>query len=1115
MAIINYLQQKMEYVQLLITSLLALAGSSRLPAKLIIKDETISEQNIMQNMELAIQDYKNSIPDFAKKLHDNAEKQKILKEITSIIANFDCTIKDSYLKLWENFLNKSTNNKDNLELMNKIMEKMTNKKLKSTIEINNKTPSKINNSIKTLLNISSEFTSIFISDVLDKKEQLILNNIIQKNVNHTSKLDTFLEVIDLKNNIDEDMLISLFYNEVRQITEPNLRNQYYNLFMSKLVSKMTCKVGKDTRLVPIDSTSMKSVEHIFTQVYLYFINYELVKKLNDDIVTYTQLKNLNWFSYQVNEFPTKLSPNWNFKPKGFNLDQWQKNTIKAIDAKQNILLSLPTSAGKTVLSTYAIRTYNKVCYLVPSEALAYQLTGMMLASLDDVDDMVKNVRHETSGFSFKKYPTKPDDIIIATPIEFYNLLENKTINPKFDYVIIDEFHNISDEILGPYIEYILKFAAYYNIPIMGLSATIPNFVEFHTWLEKIIGSPVFGISERKRFFNQKRFCVKDSHLSQVNPLEHMTIETLKSKEFTHIGLYPKEIMALNNNINNKVIINEKTPEVVTLDKLHIMEGDIFNYLKSESDETLNNILKLTDTLDTESPTLYKLFKIMREAKDMRMMPMLIFKMEPQECMDIYHNMLNMLKEYEVLVYPSFNSVNKIIEAFFESFQRESKKLEPGDSKENNIRELEEKLKDSLYGSDGGTKNQLEEYYRNFVKTKIDPDDLKRFNDKYGANINEDYIIAMRKKHVIREMRMYNSPENMRLRNIFASHPECRMIDTTVSYDEMKKIRRRVNAEITRDTRLKYGLNAPINKISYGHPFMLGIERGIICYNTLMSAALQRVCQQLINSHPFVTFSDKSLAVGINYPIKTVMLLGNTDPNSTQLEKINNTLAHQACGRAGRRGLDSEGYIIYAGVDIKEILIPKYTVVKKNDVEVMEKLIRNSNSSNNFKNFILDEIRPNEPEKVWECKNLIDIDKLAEEMYRLQSGNIPVALPSINTSQNAEIIDDDDNEVNKKNTNSSIKTLEEIKAELMLRINSPKSDKPDQDSSKIIKNYVEIINNINFGVDEEDKTFVMGKLETFDSWEDDADADANTQLDADAVQEPDLKTKIANAEASFM
>ena len=443
-------------------------------------------------------------------------------------------------------------------------------------------------------------------------------------------------------------------------------------------------------------------------------------------------------------------------------------------------------------------------------------------------------------------------------------------------------------------------------------------------------------------------------------------------------------------------------------------------------------------------------------------------MESKECKDVYENMLIMLKEYENLVYPNFNSVNKIIQSFFDTFERESKKLEPGEGKDNNIKDMEERLKDTLYGSDAGVKAQLEEFYKNFIKSKIEPVDITNFNRVYGADLTEEFIITMRKKHANRELRMYNSPENLRLRNIFASHPECRMIDTTVSYEEMKKIKRRVNAEITRDTRLKNGINAPVSLINYSDPFMNGIERGIICYNTLMSPALQRVCQQLINSHPFVTFSDKSLAVGINYPIKTVMLLGNIGGDSKNPEKINNTLAHQACGRAGRRGLDSEGFIIYVGVDISEILIPKYTVVGKNDQSKMQLLIP-ENTTSNFKNYMLNDIKPLQPEPIWKCKNIIDIDKLAEEMYRLQS-----------------IPDDPESEYNLP---TIYKTIEEIKAELVLRINSPVKE-IKVISSNTISNTINITKDISSEINISDEPV---KLQVYDSWDDDVNSNLETSF----------------------
>ena len=1105
----------MESIQLLITSLIALAGNSRLPPKLIIKDELISEQDALEDMERSVQQYIKTTPDFTKKLHDPASKNKFQKDIQSIISQNSCSIKDSYLKLWENFLNNIGNNKENLELLNIIMSKMTDKKLKSTIELANKTPSKIKNSIKTILNVTPPFVSIFAqkdSEKLVGKEKIIHDNIIQNNVNHTNKIDTYMEIANF--NSDEDLNIGIFYNDIRKITDPIIRNQYYNMILSKLiVNELAVKVGNTLKLCPIDSTKLKTREHIFMQIYIYFINNEKIKNVDDNIKEYLKLKNPAWYSYQVDEFSNKLCPNWPFKSRGFNLDVWQKNTIKAIDDKKNILLSLPTSAGKTILSTYTIRSYNKVCYLVPSEALAYQLTGITLASLSDVNNVTKNVRHETNGFSFKKYPSEPDNIIIATPIEFFKLLVTKTVDPVFDYIIFDEFHNITDEVLGCYIEYILKFAGYYGIPIMALSATIPNFSELHQWLETLLNKEVFGVYEKKRFFNQKRFYINDGKLEEINPLEHINKETLLDPTFTQIGLYPKEIMKLRDQVqkykyNVDLDTDEKSPDVVSLDKMHILEGKIFDHLKKSPeihDQIFNNDKSNINV--SQSISVFKLFKIMRECKDKKMMPMLIFKMDSQECMDVYHSMLHMLKEMEVLLYPNFNSVNKIIQNYFDTLERESGKLElasgkdkkKGDGPEKTIDDLVDNLKDTLYGSPDGVKDQLHKFYVEFINTEIEPVLIERFNKKYGADLTEEYIINMRKKHAQREIKMYNNHENLRLRNVFASHPDCRMMDTTVAYEEMKKIKRSVNSEITRDTRLKEGMNAAIPRIGYDHPFMLGIERGIICYNMLMSPALQRVCQQLINNHPFVTFSDKSLAVGINYPIRTVMLLGTLNDESS-LEIINNTLAHQACGRAGRRGLDSEGYIIYAGVNISNILIPKYTVVARNSVEKMSELFNNTFVvSEQFKNYVLNEIRPDEAEPIWKYDSLIDLDKIAEELFRLQI-----------TKDVILNVDNDNDNDGEYTFNSGFETLEQIKAKLVAKYTfKPKINVPLNTGSK--SSTETNINTISPVYVDDDAPIqpITIDWDGVDDWE----AEADKMIAENELKES--KKKIADAESSFM
>ena len=220
-----------------------------------------------------------------------------MKDIQNIISEFTCSIKNAYMKLWENFLTNNKNNKENLDLINIILTKVTNKKFKSSIELANKTPTKINNSVKNILNISPPFVSIFALeefDKLDKKEQMIQKNIIQHNETHTTRTDTFLDLSNFER--DEDMNVSSFYNNFRKVTDANVRNDYYVKFMIELitpkqkpqtsekktkVNPLMIKVGNDWRICPIDSMKIKIREHIFMMVYIYFITNEMIKTLDE------------------------------------------------------------------------------------------------------------------------------------------------------------------------------------------------------------------------------------------------------------------------------------------------------------------------------------------------------------------------------------------------------------------------------------------------------------------------------------------------------------------------------------------------------------------------------------------------------------------------------------------------------------------------------------------------------------------------------------------------------------------------------------------------------------------------------------------------------------------
>jgi hypothetical protein len=287
----------------------------------------------------------------------------------------------------------------------------------------------------------------------------------------------------------------------------------------------------------------------------------------------------------------------------------------------------------------------------------------------------------------------------------------------------------------------------------------------------------------------------------------------------------------------------------------------------------------------------------------------------------------MLREYQSLVYPGLYNDQEIIQKFYDTCALLETKIDLG--KKGNLETAQEKIKIEIFSNPSGTKAQLIECYDNLIKTKIDDDTLSRFNKKYGANITREEIIALRTKHKNHQMNIFIDYDRLYLSNRYLPHADCKLTDTSITYNDMRKIKRRIQAEITRNVLINGGNIGSAPKINYEHPFLIGIEYGILCYNELLDPAFQRGTQQLINTgHAFITFSDKSLAVGINYPIKTVMLLGGL--KGEPVEILDNTLAHQAVGRAGRRGLDAEGFIIYSGININDILIHKYKHINLND-----------------------------------------------------------------------------------------------------------------------------------------------------------------------------------------
>ena len=141
--------------------------------------------------------------------------------------------------------------------------------------------------------------------------------------------------------------------------------------------------------------------------------------------------------------------------------------------------------------------------------------------------------------------------------------------------------------------------------------------------------------------------------------------------------------------------------------------------------------------------------------------------------------------------------------------------------------------------------------------------------------------------------VYSKQELYDLANVFQKHPEfCFVRGDPMSGDEIRTIRRNLR-------------NSTGQKLEYTHPLFQLLKRGIGVYLHSFPDEYNRVVQTLLSQKKLgVVLSDKTLCLGIDLPIRTVAFSGYKQPDYTTSDYL------QMSGRAGRRGHDNQGNIVF-------------------------------------------------------------------------------------------------------------------------------------------------------------------------------------------------------------
>lgn len=156
---------------------------------------------------------------------------------------------------------------------------------------------------------------------------------------------------------------------------------------------------------------------------------------------------------------------------------------KGLLEKKNLLISIPTASGKTLVAEMAMHHHveerGKCLYVVPLKALASE-------KFEEFSGKGPKIGIATGDFDKRDEYLGRNDIIIATSEKVDSLLRNNT--PWMNLItclVLDETHLIDSEDRGATLEMVITKLRHLNkkLQIIGLTATIGNPRALASWLD--------------------------------------------------------------------------------------------------------------------------------------------------------------------------------------------------------------------------------------------------------------------------------------------------------------------------------------------------------------------------------------------------------------------------------------------------------------------------------------------------------------------------------------------------------------------------------------------------------------------------------------------------------
>ena len=199
----------------------------------------------------------------------------------------------------------------------------------------------------------------------------------------------------------------------------------------------------------------------------------------------------------------------------------QAEAIPHVEKGENILMAVPTAAGKSLVAYVGVLRGvlrgGKALYIVPLRALAWE----KIDELKRFGSTGINVGVSVGDYDSASEKLARCDIIVATAEKADSLLRHRVKWLRdINVVVADEVHLIQDAKRGPTMEVIL--ARFKSLPqeiqIIALSATVPNSQEIADWLEAV------HLKSDWRPVELRSFVFHEGDLYHASPDDEMTME---------------------------------------------------------------------------------------------------------------------------------------------------------------------------------------------------------------------------------------------------------------------------------------------------------------------------------------------------------------------------------------------------------------------------------------------------------------------------------------------------------------------------------------------------------------------------------------------------------------